>query len=78
MSKGKKPIKSPPFSSTSSDDIEVIISSKTEDRTTIITTTSETMLNSLIEKATYDFQNKEHVYSRLLSSLDSGNQILSL
>jgi len=77
MSKEKEPIKSPPFSSTSSDDIEVIISSKTEDGTTIITTTSETMLNSLIEKATYDFQNKEHVYSRLLSSLDSGNQILS-
>lgn len=73
----KKQKQTPLPSSTSSDDIEVIISSKTEDGTTIVTTTSETMLNSLIEKATYDFQNKEHVYSRLLSSLDSGNQILS-
>lgn len=62
--------------SSSIDDIEVIISSKTEDGTTIVTTTSD-MLSSLIEKATYDFQNKEHVYSRLLSAMDSGNQILS-
>jgi len=63
------------------DDIEVILS-QPDENTTIITTSSSmsqssSTLSSLIEKATYDFQNKDHIYSRLLSSLDSGNQILS-
>ena len=60
------------------DEIEVILSQPDSD-TTIITTSSQSSstLSSLIEKATYDFQNKDHIYSRLLSTLDSGNQILS-
>ena len=72
----KKIIPSP--QSTPTDEIEVILSQPDSD-TTIITTSSqsESTLSSLIEKATYDFQNKDHIYSRLLSTLDSGNQILS-
>jgi uncharacterized protein YpmS len=63
--------------SSSSEDIEVIVSSQAEDGTTIVTTTSENMLNTLVEQATYNFQNKDHVYSRYLSNLDSGNQIFT-
>ena len=69
---------SSPSAPNPTDDIEVIIS-QPDENTTIITTSSqsESTLSSLIEKATYDFQNKDHIYSRLLSTLDSGNQILS-
>lgn len=77
QNKNKTKITKPTPSPTQSDDIEVIVSSKTEDGTTIVTTTSEDMLNSLIEQATYNFQNKDHVYSRYLSNLDSGSQVFT-
>lgn len=63
-------------------EIDVVIASKTDDNTIIATTTSEQAFKNLLNQAmmeysTYNIQNKNHIYSRILKNLTIDKVIIT-